>query len=425
MSHAHIEKLDVHALLDVEPIKVDARSTTCLWYLVGLGVLTFCLGLIYDPTHLWGAYYVCLTFFMGLAVGSVVLTAIFQIVRARWSAPISRIAEANVAFLPWVYLLWAATYFGKEHLFPWATQPMPGKELWMQPNFVYCRFAVLLALLFLLLWKFVKLSLRGDVGVLREFSKRKELWVAPCYVQLSKDWEGSDEEIAKIQPKRSRMAPVVVILYGVIYSLFVFEMLMTTDPIWYANMFGGFEFVGNIYLAWAVLGLTVTYYISKNADYEKVVTTQQFWDMGKMTFAFCMLWGYMFFAQFLPQWYGNLPEETQWMILRTKEFPWKGVSWVVFSMAFIMPFILLLSRDLKKTPKYFCIVCSIICLGLFGEKYVIIMPQLSPHHFPIGLTELGLFCGFLGAYLLATRDFVAKFPFVQLSHPASVGKTDW
>jgi hypothetical protein len=426
MSHGPIVTIDINEVLQSEPVKIGSKLSLFIWVCIGLGVLTFGLGIIYDnPQHLWASYFVNLLFFMGLACGQVVLTAIFQIVRAKWSAPLSRVAESAVSFLPWAFILWAATYFGKEHLYPWATAPAAGKEWWMQPNFVYARFFVLLGILFLVMNKFVRMSLRGDIGMLREKATNKSLWSGLHFDSLVKGWKGTHEEVYSIQPNRSRLAPVIIMLYIVIYSLFVFEMYMSMDKIWYANMFGAFNFVGNIYMGWAVLAITVTYLCYTNKNYNKCVNVDQFWDLGKMTFAFCMLWGYTFWSTFLPQWYGNLPEETQWLILRTREFPWKGLAWFIFPACFIIPFITILSRDLKKTPYLYIRICFLILVGTWFEKYLIVMPQFSPKEIPFSCVEVGLFLGFLGAYLLSVKTFLEKYPYVQVSHPATRGSVKW
>lgn len=81
--------------------------------------------------------------FQGLALGGVMTAVIMQIVRATWGAPVRRLAEANVAFFPVAFFLFLTTYFGKEYLFYWGSKPMPGREMWMQPGFVYTRFAIL------------------------------------------------------------------------------------------------------------------------------------------------------------------------------------------------------------------------------------------------------------------------------------------
>ena len=426
MSHVDLAHIELDEIVNKEPIKVSSALKNLMYIFMFVGIGTMLIGLSKgDAKHVWGVYYVNLVFWMGLAVGSCIIPAIFQIVRAVWSSPVRRVAEANSAFLPYAYILFAASYLGKDYLFPWATAPMPGREWWMQPGFVYCRFLVLFALLFFLISRFVKMSLRGDIGLIKERAKDKQNWSGWPFDNLVKDWKGAAAEVNTIQPKLSWNAPLLILVYVIIYSLFAFEMIMGMDTVWYSNMFGGFVFIGNIYLAWAVLCISVTYLSSISPDYAKILRPQQFWDLGKLTFGFCILWAYLFFSQFLPQWYGNLPEETQWMILRTREMPWKALGWTVLSFSFIFPFVLLVSRDVKKTPFALSFVCLIICVGIWLERYIVIMPQLSPSAIPFGLTELGITVGFMSFYVLSISNFIAKYPFVPLSHPLTYGQTDW
>jgi hypothetical protein len=170
----------------------------------------------------------------------------------------------------------------------------------------------------------------------------------------------------------------------------------------------------------------MTIFFSKtNKKFGELVSTHQLWDLGKLTFAFTMFWGYMFWSQFLCQWYGNLPEETQWLILRTREAPWCYIAWLAFPMAFIIPFVTLLSRDLKKTPLTYGIVCVILMTGVWLDRYLIVMPEVSPDRIPFGFTEIGIFIGFLGAYLLCIRSFLSKYPSVAVSHPLTHGSWEW
>ena len=220
-------------------------------------------------------------------------------------------------------------------------------------------------------------------------------------------------------------APIIIVVYVITYTLFCTEMLGGIDVVWYANMFGGFNFVGNIFMGWCMLVLLTTYIRSFTPGFKRTVTNQQYWDLGKLMFGFTMFWGYLFFSHFLPQWYGNLPEETQWLILRTREFPWKGWSYVTFTMCFILPFILLLSRDLKRTPAAISTVAVIVLLGIWSEKYVVIMPNFSPNVIPFSGLELGFFFGFLGVYGLSVLGFLSKFPYTPVASPMAKGETSW
>jgi len=424
--------IDFNKALDADRFEQKSGFRSLLWLLVILGAVVFILALTvldYPAKLVWGSYYVNTVFFMGLAAGSCIIPAIFQIVRAKWASPVWRISEANVAFLPFAWALLMGTWYGKEYLFPWARGPMPGREWWMEPGFVYGRFGVLFAILFYLMWRFVKKSLREDVGLLREKKGTTGKWAGVVYQRLTKNWKGYDKEVIPTQLSLSYSAPVLIMVYAYLYTMFVTEMVQGMDVAWTSNLFGAFNFVGNVYMGWAVLAISCLIIAKRHRFFGDTLTTQQLWDNGKLTFAFCMLWGYMFFSQFLPQWYGNLPEETQWLILRTREYPWKSLAYVTFAMAFVIPFILLVSEDLKKTPKALMTVCFVVLGGVYLEKYMTIMPQLSPHELTLSASDLmvqiPVFLGFLSAYLLSIGSFLRVFPIMNVGHPLLRGSRDW
>lgn len=423
--HAEAVKIDIEEVLKTEPIQPQTATRKVMLTCLSVATIFFLVGIFTDPQHTWMAFYTNAFYWFGIAMGGVMLSVIFQIVRATWCAPIRRIAESNAAFLPYGYVLFMLSYFGKEYLFPWAREPMPGRELWMQPHLVYLRFGILLALLVYLMCRFVKLSLRGDVGLLKERATDKRAWTGYPYDGITADWQGSAKEVSVIQNKMSWNAPVVVFVYAIVVSLVSFEMIMGMNTSWTSNMFGGFIFLGNIYMAFAMTTLLTVYFSSKYPAYNKCVSTQQLWDLGKLTLGFCMLWGYTMIAQYLPQWYGNLPEETHWIIHRTKEMPWQPLGWTTFFMSFVIPFILLCGEDLKKTPPAIATVSVIILAGVWLERYVTIAPEVYPHVIPFGIMEIVLFLGFMAAYFICITDFMSKFPYVPVSHPQTRGIVKW
>lgn len=424
--HAAGPSIDIGKALNAQPFQPSPTLRKALWLAVIFGVTTFLVGILSgNAAHTWFCFYWSLIYFMGLSVGGVMISAIFQITRATWSASIRRLTEANVAFLPIALTLFLTTYLGRQHLFPWARSPRAGTEWWMQPGFVYVRMGLLFTVLFYFMWRFVRLSLRGDIGMAKDHSENPSRWDGFFYNSITERWRGLPLEVSEIQNRLSQRAPALVLVYALVYSLFAFEMVMAMDYKWMSNLFGGFMFIGNIYGAWAILTLVTLYHVKRNKEFGEWVTTNELWDLGKLTFGFCMVWGYFFFSQFLPQWYGNLPEETQYLILRTREFPWKGFAWVTLSACFIVPFILLLSRDLKKTPRCIGSVAVLILIGLAMERYLLVMPQLSPGQIPFGTTEIGIFIGFLGLYGLSLQSFLGAVPPVIMSSPLAHGSSDW
>lgn len=428
--HADSVKIDIERAIETDPITPDRAVVKILWGFVIVGSIMTLLSVLQFPLKLlWGIYYSNLLYWMGLSLGGIMVTVIFQIVRAKWSAPVRRLFEAHAGFLFSAYCFFLLTYLGKDYLFTWAAEPMPGREWWMQPNFVYIRHAICLGLLFFLFWRYTMLSLRGDIGLIRENQKVRNNWLNWDYDLITRNWKGSAVEIPELQNRMSRFAPVLVMCYAVIYSLFAFEMVMGMNQIWFSNLFGAFLFIGNIYLAWAITTILAFYLTKKSPALSKNVGTQQFWDLGKLTFAFCMLWGYFVFSQFLVQWYGNLPEETQWLILRTREYPWKGLAWLVFGMCFVVPFIILMSRDVKRTPKLLAAIVAIPAIGILLERYLLVMPELNPDFIPFGLNtlfaHLGVTALFFGTYFLSYFSFLSKYPFINVSSPLARNSAEW
>ncbi len=424
--HGAAPSINIEEAINAAPLQPAASVRKYAWLGVAIGTATFLNRVLSgDAAHAWFCYYWALLYFMGIAAGGVMISAIFQITRATWSASIRRLTEANVAFLPVALTLFLVSYAGREYLFPWARSPRPGTEWWMQPTFVYARIGILLFLLFLFMWRFVRLSLRGDIGMVKDHSVDPDRWSSFLHSSVTERWRGLPLEVPENQNILSRRAPALALVYALVYSMFAFEMVMAMDYRWLSNLFGGFVFIGNIYAGWAMLILLTLYHVHRDKTFAKWVTTNELWDLGKLTFGFCMVWGYFFFSQFLPQWYGNLPEETQYIIIRLREFPWKGFAWVTLAACFIMPFIILLSRDVKKTPRCIGSVATLILIGLAMERYLLVMPQYSPHAIPFGFTEIGVFVGFLGLYVLSVQSFLAAVPPVIVSSPLARGSADW
>ncbi len=424
--HTEPLNIDVQKVIDAGPLhpKLSLQRICRVLALVGFTVLIVGM-IIGNPQHVWGVYYVNTLYWMGLAAGAVMTTVIMQIVRAKWSPPVRRLAEANIAYLPWAFFFLLFSFLGKEVLFPWARGEMPGREWWMEPGFAYTRNVLSFLLLYLLMLRFVSWSLRGDIGVARDKASTKDHWRGWIYAKLSKDWKGAEEEVIPLQRKMSYLAPVIVVVYALVYTFFTTEMVVGMDTIWFSNMFGGFQFLGNIFMGWAFTALLAIYCAKNYPAYDKTLQRRQTWDLGMLMLGFSMLWAYTFFAQFLPQWYSNMPEETQWLIQRTRIAPWKHVGWLTFTCCFIIPFVMLLSEDIKKNPKTLSIVAVIAMIGLWLEKYVIVMPQLFPNSVPLALFDVIVTLGFAGLYGLCILSFLKRYPFIPVSHPLTFGSNRW
>jgi hypothetical protein len=83
-------------------------------------------------------------------------------------------------------------------------------------------------------------------------------------------------------------------------------------------------------------------------------------------------------------WYANIPEETEYFILRNTE-GWNLLSLLLVVGRFFIPFALLLLRSTKKHVKRLCMVAGWILFMQMLDMYVVVVPELhrSGVHFSI------------------------------------------
>ena len=135
--------------------------------------------------------------------------------------------------------------------------------------------------------------------------------------------------------------------------------------------------------------------------------------MSTLFFGFSIVWGDFFYSQFVVIWYGNIPEESAYIIERTMTHPWNILAWTVFLSCFILPFIILLSRKIKQSPRCMIIISSCVLAGLWIEHFLLLGPSFLAHDpavFPIGVGELIISLGFLGLFSIAIIAYFKELP---------------
>jgi len=349
--------------------------------------------------RVWQAYLVNYVFWTGLSFGAVLFVAVLNMTDARWGRSLKRLAEGLGAFLPASFLLFWVLYFGREEIFPWITQPVPEKSGWLNVGFLFARDGAGLLLLILLSLALIFLSVKAD----REFINRPP--------------GTADPEGGKAWRVQRVLSPIIGILYAFILSLLAFDLIMSLDPHWYSTLFGAYYFISSFYAALGGLVL-VSHLVGRAHGLREYIHPHHLHDLGKLLFAFCLFTGYLFYVQFLVIWYGNLPEETKYIILRVRFTPWEPMGWTVLGMTFILPFLILLRRKWKMNPAVMIPVSLVVLAGMWLERFILVAPSLwKEKSLPLGLVEVLITAGFFGVTALSFSAFLRRVPLLPVSDP--------
>jgi hypothetical protein len=337
--------------------------------LLGLGAvvgLVLCLiGGIVSPLQFSYSWLFGFIYFFTLCCGCLFWTIVHHATDAEWSVVVRRQLE-NIALLLIVLAIFAIPILLLRHeLFEWMNVP-PGRDPILDDKRQYLNwpfFAFRCLLYFVLLG--------GVAFFLRRFSVAQDRDGNPgCTIWMRK------------------VAFAGLPIFGLALTFAAFDWLMGLNYRWYSTMWGPYIFAGAAGSSMALLVLVIT--ALRSAGYLRgVVTLEHYHIMGKWMFAFCVFWAYIGFSQYMLQWYANIPEETEYYIVRNTE-SWWSLSMLLVVGRFFGPFAILLLQSIKKQPHRLSMIAGWILLMQALDMYLIVLPSL--HGTGVRLSVWDLLC---------------------------------
>jgi hypothetical protein len=206
-----------------------------------------------------------------------------------------------------------------------------------------------------------------------------------------------------------------LVFFAVSSSVSAWDWVMSIDTHWFSTMFGWYMFSSWWVSGLALITLVVVYL--KDAGYLKIVNANHLHDLGKFVFAFSIFWTYIWFGQFLLIYYANIPEETVYFIERMRNSPYSWIFYANLVLNFVLPFLLLMTRDSKRHMSMLKVVCPIVIVGHWFDFYNMVTPGVMQHDGGVGLLEIGVSLIFLAVFLWVVLNSLAKMPLYGKNHP--------
>ena len=406
------------------PIRYLPRSGTAsavVGALFVIGLAAFVIRLGQNPQQAWISYVTNWLFFTSISIGGVLFAVATWIVKAKWNWSVRRVSQSFAAFLPVSFVLLLPMLFLGETYFPWIAlmetdAVVANKDAWLNTPFLVTRNLVLVGLLFGMALYFVYHAVRPDMGLTQQAAggdAARSAWRA----RLMQGWGGQEQEEVNSYKRMTRLGPAFVLVYALTMTVIAYDWVMSLEPHWFSTMMGPWFFMGAFWGGIASTALWSLYLRTKDELVEKHIGLQQRWDLGKLSFAFCVFWTYLFFSQYIVIWYGKLPWEQAWIIRRSGE-DWGAYSATVVVLCFVVPFAGLIGRKPKMKPALLALFTGVIVTGLWLERYGMVAPSLwheGDAIFSIWQPLIGLM--FLGLYVGAVRWFLSTFPVLQVWQP--------
>ena len=348
-------------------------------FLVGIASLVLGISSTSAPPD-FALFTVSFLFLLGISQAGVVFTAMLRLVKSDWGKPWYRLAElSTLAFFPFAIAgILLIVNYASDDLFYWLhASPEDHLSPWLNIDWLVLRNLGALLLFYGLAAFYSRKSLRAETS-------------------------GNQDEIEK---QLYTLSPLVLIAFIACNTFIAWDFAMMLIPHWHSSVFPIHYWFGNVYAASAAMIAIVV--VMKRADGGTHFGPYQIKSLGMLVAGFTLLWLYFFWAQFFVIWFGNLAHEGDplWRQMYGHYAPY---FWVMISGCFILPLVASLFAIVKRSVFGMCIVAISINLGIWINKYLMVVPVVSPNNRPFDhwidiAVALGLLAGYLATWMILAK----------------------
>ncbi|MDP7320067.1 MAG: hypothetical protein QF441_05630 [Bacteriovoracaceae bacterium] len=366
--------------------------------LILVGVIAFLMSFSSNKVVGWVDFYVFNLYFVTIAVSSIFFLALTGVLQASWLTPYKRIAEAMSSYLPISFISMLVGCAGLHTIYEWTHKELVANDPILSEKVAWLnepRFIITMVVIFAL-WIFI-------AKVLKNFSSKM-------------DDAKNGESVAN---KLVGFSAVAIIVFSLTICLAAFDWIMSVEPHWFSTIFGVYVFAGSFvsgicFITLAVIKLRELGYL------KNVVTENHLHDLGKWMFGMSVFWAYIWVSQYILIWYANIPEETEYYVLRHHH--WNGLFFFNLAINFFLPFFVLMTRAAKRNTKVLKFVAISLLLGHFIDLYVMLAPKVFEHNnitsvSGSGILQIMQLLGGFGLFIFVVATALTKRKLIPSDDP--------
>ncbi len=349
----------------------------------------------------WAAFLVPSYLALGIAGAALFFLSIQFVANAGWSMVVTRVMEGISSFIPVGGILILIVVLGAamhgNHLYHWMDTSLidpagdnydkyiaTKAKIWLNvPSWLIRSF------IYIALWTFFM------------------YWIKKTTKQLD-DSNGDRKVFSKLYTR----SVLFVVVFALTTPAMAWDWIMSLDPHWYSTLFMWYGMVS--YLVSSVAAMAIISIYLKRKGALPLFNDNHQHDLAKYMFGFSLLWTYLWFAQFMLQWYANIPEEVQYFQQRIAQYG--GYFWMLM-VNFVAVLLIMISSSIKRRPMLVFVMGFVIIAGHYWDFYNQIMPASVGAFHNFGFLEIGALLFVAGLFVYVVMDAISKLNLEAKGHP--------
>ncbi|HVX48872.1 MAG TPA: hypothetical protein VHB48_01900 [Chitinophagaceae bacterium] len=401
-----------------EHFEIPAKMKTWSLALTGIGLVAIIIGFFThamggDATQhskdiFWGTMLYNALYFMLICNAAMFFICATTLAMGGWQMTFRRIPEAISAATPVfgiiAFVIMLIIIFGmgdSTSIYPWlnkeALEKAQNEEVLGKLGFLNRGFYIIWTILTIGLWVVLGARMRklsreaDDVALQNQDNGKSFIW------------------------RNTVTASLFIVWFALtVGSTAPWLWMMSIDANWYSTMYSWYTFASSFVAGMSLIALWVIYL--KNKGYLEYTNQEHLHDLGKFMFAFSIFWTYLWFAQYMLIWYGNIPEETVYFKTRVQG-AFKGVFFLNIIINFVCPILILMSRPSKRNYTLMTFMGILIIFGHWLDFYQMVMGSIRKESATFGWLDFGTAAFFVGIMIYSVSRSLASKPLVAKYHP--------
>lgn len=321
-----------------------------------VGIIISVFGLLMHKDMFFRAYLVGYMFWLNMGLGSLLLLMIQHLSGGAWGVIIRRVLESSVKNIWWMALFFIPVLLGMHSLYEWTHLDIVKHDhvLQLKEPYLNTPFFIARLVVYFLVWI-------GIAFLLVRWSTEQDRTANP-----------------RIPGRMRNLSGPGIVLFFLCMTFAGVDWLMSLEPHYYSTMYGPIVMIGQVLGAMAFT-IAIIVLLMGIPPLSGVINVGHLHDLGKLMFAFTMFWAYINFSAFLITWSANLAEEVPWY-MRRMTGGWQYIAAGLIAFHFVVPFLFLLSRHIKRNPRTLIVAAIWIIAIRFVDLSFLIMPSAMHDH---------------------------------------------
>jgi len=364
----------------------------------------------------WGFAIINFVWWIGIGHAGTLISAILLLFRQQWRTSINRFAEAMTLFAVACAGIFPLLHVGRPWLAYWLLPYPNTMALWPQfrSPLLWDVFAVsTYATVSLLFWY---VGLIPDLATLRDRARSKT--IQRVYGVLCLGWRGAARHWERYETAYLLLAGLSTPLVVSVHTVVSFDFAVGMIPGWHATIFPPYFVAGAIYSGFAMV---MTLAIPLRAVYglQDFITMRHLQNMAKVILATGMIVAYGYCMEAFFAWYSANDYE-RGMAWNRMVGPFAWSYWTLVLCNIVTPQLLWL-RKVRTNVLALFLICIVVNVGMWLERFVIVVTSLSRDFLPSSwdtytptIWDWTLYVGTLGFFGLLLFLFIRFMPMISI-----------